>query len=71
MLQVCGEGEVLCTTVFFDISTDTGGWGGGDNSGFQSLLVRSVVALFFLSDRFVSQKQFIKSRYMKRELLSS
>lgn len=56
---------MLCTTVFFDISTDIGGWGGGDNSGFQSLLVKSVVALFFLSDRFVSQKQFTKSSYMK------
>lgn len=49
---------MFCVRVFFDISTDTGGWGGGDNSGFQSLLVRSVVALLFLSDRFVSQKQF-------------
>lgn len=60
-----GEGEVLCTRVFFDISTNIGGWGGGDNSGFQSLLVRSIVVFFFLFDRFVSQKQFTKSSYMK------
>lgn len=63
---VCrGEGEVLCITAFFDISTNIGDWGGGDNSGFQSLLVRSIVVLFFLFDRFVSQKQFTKSSYMK------
>lgn len=56
---------MLCITVFFDISTHTGGWHDGDNSGFQSLLVRSAVVLFFLFDRFVSQKQFTKSSDMK------